>query len=70
MARYRNSGLLTDRQLRTIEALWIRGLSQNTLAKIESVKPSAIACRIDALGRRAPEFFRWWRLKNQGRRRR
>lgn len=63
MSRYRNCGLLTAPQLRTIEALWFAGLGLRELARREGVRPAAISSRLAGIHRVAPEFARWWRLK-------
>ena len=70
VARYRNEAWCTDAQLRTIESLWVEGLSLRELARREGVAPAAIEARINGLHTKAPEFYRWWRLKHRTRRRR
>jgi hypothetical protein len=68
-ARYRSSEICTKAELRTIEALWIEGLSLRALARRDRVTPTAVADRISRLERKAPEFWNWWRLKHRRRRR-
>jgi hypothetical protein len=68
VARYRNHGWCTPTELRTIEALWLDGVSLRELARREHVKPAAISARIEGLARKAPEFYRWWLLKHRRRR--
>lgn len=70
LARYRASGLFSTKELRTIEALWIEGLSLREHARREGVTPQAIEVRIHAMRQRAVRFWHWWRLKNQMRARR
>jgi DNA-directed RNA polymerase specialized sigma24 family protein len=70
LARYRTSGLLSEKELRTVEALWIAGLSLREFARREGVAPQAIEDRIQRLRERAPRFWLWWRLKNRMRGRR
>lgn len=65
-ARYRADGRFTPKQLRTIEALYIEGLSLREFALVEGVEPQAISARIDALANKALEFYRWWRRVNAG----
>jgi hypothetical protein len=60
----------TAKQLRTIEALWVEGVSLREFARREGVVPAAIEARIDGLHTKAPEFFKWYRLKNRSRRQR
>lgn len=67
-ARYRAENRCTPKQLITIEALYIEGISQNELAEREGVTAAAIESRIDALANKAPEFYRWWRKLNERRR--
>ena len=69
VAGYRNQGWCTEVQLRTIEALWVDGLSLREHARREGVAPAAVEARIAALHTKAPEFYRWYRLKNLSRRR-
>lgn len=68
MARYRNQGWCTPTELRTIEALWVDGMSLREFARRERVQAAAIGARIEGLARKAPEFYRWWLLKNRRRR--
>lgn len=70
VARYEMQEWLTPAQLRTIRALWIEGLSLREFARREGVAPAAIESRINGLPAKAPEFYRWYRLKNRNRRRR
>ena len=70
MARYRMQNWLTPTQLRTIQALWIEGVSLREFARREGVKPAAIESRIDGVHTKAPEFYKWYRLKHRNRRRR
>ncbi len=56
-------------ELRRIEALWIEQISLRELARREGVRPQAISETINALANKAPEFYRWWRLKNLSRQR-
>jgi DNA-binding MarR family transcriptional regulator len=65
IARYRLSGEFTATEIRTIEALWQEGVGLRELARRESVAPQAVTERIARLERRAPRFYRWWRLKNR-----
>jgi hypothetical protein len=69
MARYRNQEWCTATELRTIEALWLDGMTLREFARRERVQPAAIGTRIDGLARKAPEFYHWWRLKNRRRHR-
>jgi hypothetical protein len=69
-ARYEQEGLLSRRQLRLIEALFIEGVSLRDFAAREEVTPQAITARLEAIATRAPEFIRWWRRVNGNRRRR
>lgn len=68
-ARYCAEQRLTPKQLRTVEALYIDGLSQNMFAGIERTTAEAIRQRILGMAIKAPEFYRWWRGLNQSRRR-
>lgn len=70
VARYRMSKLFSLKELTTIEALWIEGISLRALARREGVAAQAIETRIERLKDRAPRFYRWWRLKNRTRARR
>lgn len=63
-ARYRAEGRCSEKQLRTIEALYIEGMSLHEFAVLEDVSPQAIGDRINALANKAPEFCRWWRNTN------
>lgn len=65
LSRWRTEGLCTDVELRTIEALWLEGIGLRALARREGVAPAAIGCRLKGLTYKAPEFVRWWRLKNR-----
>ena len=67
MANYRNEGRCTEVELRTMEALWVEGLTLREFARRESVGPQAISARINGLANKAPMFYRWWRLKNLNR---
>jgi hypothetical protein len=69
MARYRRDEWCTETELRTIESLWIEGVSLRKLARREDVTPTAIGDRVARLSLKAPEFWNWWRLKNVARRR-
>lgn len=69
-ARYCAEGRLSAKQLHTIEALYIDGLSLRDLAKLDGVAPQAISDRINAMATRAVEFYRWWRRLHDGRARR
>jgi len=66
-ARYCAEGRCSMKQLRTIEALYMDGMSLRELAVVEGVSPQAISTRIDALANKAPEFYRWWRRSNASR---
>ena len=68
-ARYCAEGRCSVTQLRTIEALYIDGMSLREFAAKERVTPQAISTRIDALANKAPEFYRWWRRSNTSRQR-
>ena len=68
-ARYRLAGHCTQVELRTIEGLWFEGISLRALAGREQVSPAAIGARISGLRYKAPEFWNWWRVKNQHHRR-
>jgi hypothetical protein len=68
-ARYCAEHRCNPRQLRLIEALYIEGISLREFARREGVAPQAISARINALAQKAPEFYRWWRTLNHGRRR-
>lgn len=61
---------MSDKELRTIEALWQKGMSLRTHAREEGVTPQAIEDRIHRMKERAPRFWNWWRLKNRSRQRR
>lgn len=65
MARYRLAGWCTPIELATIEALWFDEISLRELARRDGVTAAAIGARIAGLMRKAPEFYRWWRLKNR-----
>jgi hypothetical protein len=67
MARYRLHGRCTTIELNTIESLWIRHLSLRRLARLEGVTPAAIGARLRGLAPKAPEFYRWWRLRHHTR---
>jgi predicted DNA-binding protein YlxM (UPF0122 family) len=64
------SGVLTAKELRVVEALWLEGLSLRELARREGVAPQAIEIRIQGMRNRALRFWFWWRLKNRMRARR
>ena len=66
-ARYCKEGRLSPKQLHTIEALYIDGMSLRELAKLDGVKPQAISDRINSLATRAIEFYRWWRQLHESR---
>jgi len=66
--RYRDSGQFTDRQLLTIIRLWVDGWTLRQLARYQEVAPAAISSRIEALRRKAPEFYTWWSFKHRRRR--
>jgi hypothetical protein len=68
VARYRLEKWCTPTELATINALWCRGLRLRQLARHDGVTPSAIVTRVEGLARKAPEFYRWWRLKHRARR--
>lgn len=70
IARYRMSGLFSPKELRTIEALWLEGMSLRALARREGVAAQAVEDRVERLKNRAPRFYSWWRLKNRTRSRR
>lgn len=70
IARYRMSNLLSLKELRTIEALWLEGISLRALARREAVAAQAVEGRIERLKVRAPRFYAWWRLKHRTRARR
>jgi len=67
VARYRAESRCTDVELRTIEALWLDGLGLRQFARNEQVEAQAITGRINGLANKAPQFYRWWRLKNLNR---
>ena len=69
VSRYRQAGWCTTTELRTIEALWLDGISLREFARRQAVSAAAIGARIEGLARKAPEFYRWWLLKNRSRRR-
>lgn len=70
IARYRMSDLFSLKELRTIEALWLEGISLRALARRERVAAQAVEDRVERLKNRAPRFYSWWRLKNRARARR
>lgn len=70
VARYRNQTSCTLTELRTIEALWLDGMTLRELARREGVMPQAISARINGLANKAPEFCRYWRQKNRSHQRR
>jgi hypothetical protein len=65
IATYRASGLLSTKELRTVDALWSDGLSLREHARREGVAPQAIEGRIQNMKHRAIRFWNWWRLKNR-----
>lgn len=67
MATYRNHEECTAIEISTIEALWYDGLSLRSLARRDGVSAAAIETRLHSISKKAPEFFRWWRLKQQHR---
>lgn len=64
MARYRNSGELSADELRTIERLWVDGMSLRAHAREEGLTPATISFRVGRMGTRAVEFFNWWKIKH------
>ncbi len=68
VAKYRLAGWCTAIEIATIEALWCQGKSLRDLARRDGVSAAAIGARIEGLQRKAPEFYRWWRLKHSNRR--
>ena len=62
VARYRRNGECTEAELRTIEALYLEGLTLRGFARREGVSPSAIGQRLAGLFRKAPEFCNWYRF--------
>lgn len=68
IARYRLAGWCSPTELRTIEALWQNGMTLRALARRDGLAPAAIGARIEGLHSKAPEFYRWWLLKNRTRR--
>ena len=68
-ARYCADGRFSEKQLRTIERLYIDGMSLQQFARAEGVSPQAILARIEGLANRAYVFYCWWRSVNGGRRR-
>lgn len=68
VARYRLEKWCTPIELATIDALWCQGLCLRQVARCDGVSPAAIGARIEGLARKAPEFYRWWRLKHRARR--
>jgi hypothetical protein len=70
ISRYRLSGLFSEKELRTIEALWTEGIALREHARREGVSAQAVEERIRGLRYRAVRFWRWWRLKNRMRARR
>lgn len=71
-SRYCDDRRFTPKQLRTIEALYIEGLSMHEFAAREGVEPQAISARIASLGNgdKAREFCEFWRDAHAGRQRR
>jgi hypothetical protein len=69
ISSYRTSGLLSEKELRTVEALW-NGMSLRAFAKSEGVTPAAIGHRINRMRVYAYRFWRWWTLKNCNKQRR
>jgi hypothetical protein len=65
-ARYCAERRLNPKQLHTIEALYMDGLSLRELAKLDRVRPQAITGRINAMATKgaAVEFCQWWRRVN------
>jgi hypothetical protein len=68
-ARYVAEGRCTEKQLRTVYALMIEGMSMHEFARIENVEPEAIRQRVLGLANKCPEFYRWWCRLHEGRRR-
>jgi hypothetical protein len=68
-ARYCSEGRCSPKQFRTVEALYIDGLSAQEFARLEGVSAEAIRVRIDGLANKCPEFYRWWRRLNASRQR-
>jgi hypothetical protein len=68
-ARYCNEGRCSEKQLRTVDALFIQGVSAQEFAKAENVSVEAIRSRIQGLANKCPEFYRWWRGLHRGRQR-
>lgn len=64
ISRYGREGRCSAAELRTIDALWIEGVSLREFARRENVRPQAISTRINGLANKAREFYRWWRRKN------
>jgi hypothetical protein len=65
--RYVEEGRFSQKQLRTIYALMIEGLSEDEFGAAEGVTRQAISERVNGLANKAPEFFRWWRRLNAAR---
>jgi len=70
IARYRTDGRCSPIEMRTVQALFVEGLTLREFARREGVAAQAIDSRINGLAHKAPEFYRWWRIKHQSRRRR
>ena len=68
-ARYVAEGRCSEKQLRTIYALMIEGLSMREHARQEGVEPESIRQRILGLANKCPSFYRWWCRLNERRRR-
>jgi hypothetical protein len=63
LSRYRRQGWCTAIDLRTIAAMWVGGFGTRQLARVEGVSPTAISDRVARLRFKAPEFWRWYRLR-------
>ena len=63
-SRYRREKLCTAKDLRTIQSMWFDGLGLRGVARLEGVSPAAVADRIARLKLKAPEFWRWCRLRS------
>lgn len=70
VARYRAERQCTEKQLKTIEALYIDGMSLQEFARREGIKPQAVTSRLSTLQTKTPEFSNWWNNLNRGRSRR
>jgi len=69
IARYRRDKQLSEKEFRTVVALWEQGVTLREHARREAVAPQAIEARIQAMKYRALRFWTWWRLKHRMRHR-